>query len=99
MDMVDAFISKDLLVIGHKNDHIKIYSLPWILKNCKVLEASLGQVVEFKDAAGELTRTSAVGEELFGIPYTIKFTGIMNAYQDSLWSLVWFILLNCLVMK
>ena len=52
-----------------------IYSLPWILKNGTVLKASLGQAVEIKDVAGGVTRMGAVGEEGFGVPYTIKLTG------------------------
>ena len=81
-DIVDAWVEEDSLVIEGKYSVIEIYSLPWIIKNCTVLEASLGQVVKFEDVAGGLIRTGTVGEEGFEIPYTIKFTGILYTFGD-----------------
>ena len=74
--MVDANVSQDLLIVTHKNGVVNIYSLAWILKKAKVMDAPLGKLVQIQDEAGGVPRVGVVGEEGFGIPYTVKITGM-----------------------
>ena len=75
--MVDANVSEDLLVVTYKTGVVKIYSLRWIIDNCTVMKASLGEFVELKRcfSADMRIRAGAMGNPGFGIPHTVVFTG------------------------
>lgn len=74
-DVSDAFVNDDLLVVSHKGGMIRMYSLPWIVKNCTVINASLGSFVELPRDVGSGIRAGAVGNPGFGVPCTVQLTG------------------------
>jgi hypothetical protein len=76
-DISDGFVNEDLLVISHKCGMIKVYSLTWIIKNCTIVNASLGTFVELPRGEGRSSgiRAGAVGNPGFGVPCTVQITG------------------------
>ncbi len=73
--MVGASISQDLLVVSSFKGLFKFYSLSWVLKNCVILDAALGEMVEIPNPAGVVPTVGVVGEEGFGLPYTVEISG------------------------
>ena len=70
-------MNEDLLVVTHKDGIVKMYSLMWIVDNCTVVKASLGNFVELMGEGpgrGGI-RGGAVGNPGFGVPTTVKLTG------------------------
>ena len=61
-----------MLVITHSNKVFRFYSFVWIVQHCTVINAKLGQVVETQEG-----RAGRVGEPGFGVPITIKMTGLL----------------------
>ena len=70
-DIRDVELSEDVLVISHTNNVFRFYSFQWMVQNCTVLKARLGERVEVEGG-----RTGIVGEHGFGVPITIKMTGL-----------------------
>lgn len=69
-------MNDDLLVLTHRKGVVKMYSLPWIIEHCTMLEAPLGVFVELPREAGlGGIRAGTVGNPGFGIPWTVKLTG------------------------
>ena len=81
-------MNEDLLVVSNGR-LVKMYSLSWIIKNCTILSASLGQFIEMNREIGEELRAGAVGNPDFGIPCTIKLTGKsrISRHIVTLWRL------------
>ena len=74
--IMDAFVNEDLLVMKHRNGELKIYSLPWIIKHCTTVRASLGEFVELRGGDSVMgIRAGGVGNPGFGIPCTVNITG------------------------
>lgn len=71
VDIKDAELSEDVLVITHKNGMFAFYSFLWIVEHCTVLQAQLGERVVNREG-----REGWVGEPGFGIPVTIEMRGI-----------------------
>ena len=70
-DIRDVELSEDVLVVSHTNNVFRFYSFLWVIDNCTVLKARLGEWVEMGDG-----RTGIVGEPEFGVPITTKMTGL-----------------------
>ena len=81
-DVSDAFVNDDLLVVSHKSGTIKMYSLPWIVKNCTVVDASLGSFVELPRGRGSEIRAGAVGNPGFGVPCTVQLAGKTGGHTE-----------------
>ena len=78
----DAELSEDVLVISHSNSVLRFYSFRWIIEHCTVLRARLGERVEMEGGG----REGRVGEPGFGVPITVKMTGL--SWQQSRFTMI-----------